>query len=75
MHRHNGTHHQMVIAQRFETEMETVHTLAHAHGEEYARDASVYLDPEDTDTHNWVRKRRDTFPVIIIEETLQQKRS
>ena len=69
----HATHHRMVIAQNFQAEMENAHLLLHTIGEEYAKAVSAYLDPDDTAAHDWVRNRRDTFPMIIIEDKFCKK--
>ena len=64
----------MVIAQNFQTEMETAHQLSHALGKQYAKAMPAPLDPGDTAANDWVRNRRDTFPMINIEEKFLKKR-
>ena len=58
----------MVIARDFQAEMENVHLMSHLLGKEYAKAVSAHLNPDDTAAHDWVRNRRDTFLMIIIEE-------
>ena len=64
----NATHHKMVIARDFQTEMETAHQISHTLGKEYAKAVSAHLDSNDVAAHEWVRNDSDTFPMIIIEE-------
>jgi hypothetical protein len=49
---HNATPHRMVIAQRFQTEMETAHLVAYYFGEEYAKAVSAHLDPGNAAAHD-----------------------
>ena len=69
-----ATHHQLVIAQVFQTGMETAHMLSHILGVEYAKAVSAHLAPNDTAAHDWVRNGRDTFSMVIIEEKLCKDR-
>ena len=62
------THHKMVIARDFQTEMETAHVHSHLLGKEYKKAVAAHLDPDDVAAHEWVRNSRDTFPMILIEE-------
>ena len=52
--------------------MENAHLMSHLLGKEYAKAVSAHLDPDDTAAHDWARNRRDTFPMIIIEESFRK---
>ena len=54
--------------------METAHLYSHLLGKEYAKAVAAHLDPDDVAAHEWVRNSRDTFPMIIIEETFRKNR-